>query len=132
MKILLLLSLFAAAALAAKAPNFVVIYIDDLGWAQTSVEMIEVNGDCRVFEMLGMGKIKERILTNDAKEMKLQYSAVETRTPINHHLATMQIFKLDKNKCTLFWTTEIEPEIFADAIHKGMLISIDGIKKVIL
>ena len=44
----------------------------------------------------------------------------------------MQIFKLDKNKCTLFWTTEIEPEIFADAIHKGMLISIDGIKKVIL
>ena len=132
MKILLLLSLFAAAALAAKAPNFVVIYIDDLGWAQTSVEMIEVNGDCRVFEMLGMGKITERILTNDAKEMKLQYSAVETRTPINHHLATMQIFKLDKNKCTLFWTTEIEPEIFADAIHKGMLISIDGIKKVIL
>ena len=97
-----------------------------------SVEMIEVNGDCRVFEMLGMGKIKERILTNDDKEMKLQYSAVETRTPINHHLATMQIFKLDKDKCTLFWTTEIEPEIFADAIHKGMLISIDGIKKVIL
>ena len=132
MKILLLLSLFAAAALAAKAPNFVVIYIDDLGWAQTSVEMIEVSGDCRVFEMLGMGKIKERILTNDDKEMKLQYSAVETRTPINHHLATMQIFKLDKDKCTLFWTTEIEPEIFADAIHKGMLISIDGIKKVIL
>ena len=47
MKILLLLSLFVAAALAAKAPNFVVIYIDDLGWAQTSVEMIEGNPETR-------------------------------------------------------------------------------------
>ena len=27
--------------------------------------------------------------------------------------------------------TEIDPEIFADAIHQGMLISIEGIKKVL-
>ena len=47
MKVLLLLALFATAALAAKAPNFVVIYIDDLGWAQTSVEMIEGNPETR-------------------------------------------------------------------------------------
>ena len=97
-----------------------------------SVSEIKIEGDCRLFEMDGMGVVKEKILKNDSDNKLLQYSAVETRTPINHHLATMQIFKLDKNKCTLFWTTEIEPEIFADAIHKGMLISIEGIKKVIL
>ena len=46
-KVILLLTLFAATTLAAKAPNFVVIYIDDLGWAQTSVEMIEGDPETR-------------------------------------------------------------------------------------
>ena len=47
MKVILLLTLFAATTLAAKAPNFVLIYIDDLGWAQTSVEMIEGDPETR-------------------------------------------------------------------------------------
>ena len=42
-----LLTLFFVTTLAAKAPNFVLIYIDDLGWAQTSVEMIEGNPETR-------------------------------------------------------------------------------------
>ena len=63
--------------------------------------------------------------------MMLQYSATETRTPIDHHLATMHVTEIDKNSCTLTWTTEIEPEIFGDAVHQGMLVSIDGIKEVI-
>ena len=46
-KVILLLTLFAATTLAAKAPNFVLIYIDDLGWAQTSVEMIEGDPETR-------------------------------------------------------------------------------------
>jgi hypothetical protein len=89
-----------------------------------------LEGDCRVFEMEGMGKVKEQILLLDNDMMKLQYSAIETRTPIDHHLATMQISQIDTENCKLLWTTEIEPEIFADAIHQGMLISIDGIKKI--
>jgi hypothetical protein len=88
-----------------------------------------LEGDCRVFEMEGMGKVKEQILLLDKDMMKLQYSAIETRTPIDHHLATMQISQIDTENCKLLWTTEIEPEIFADAIHHGMLISIDGLKK---
>jgi hypothetical protein len=43
----------------------------------------------------------------------------------------MQITSVSEETCKLDWTTEIDPEIFADAIHQGMLISIDGIKKVI-
>jgi hypothetical protein len=81
--------------------------------------------------MEGMGTVKEKILLLDNENMKLQYSAVETRTPIQHHLATMQITSVSEETCKLDWTTEIDPEIFADAIHQGMLISIDGIKKVI-
>lgn len=96
-----------------------------------SVEKINLEGDCRVFEMDGMGTVKEKILLNDDNEMKLQYSAVETRTPINHHLATMQITAVDEKTCSFLWTTEIDPEVFADAVHHGMKISIDGIKKVI-
>ena len=99
-------------------------------WVPT-IEKITLDGDCRVFEMEGMGSVKEKILLLDNENMKLQYSAVETRTPLQHHLATMQIIRVSEETCQLNWTTEIDPEIFADAIHQGMLISIDGIKKVI-
>ena len=99
-------------------------------WVPT-IEKITLEGDCRVFEMEGMGSVKEKILLLDNENMKLQYSAVETRTPLQHHLATMQIASASEETCQLNWTTEIDPEIFADAIHQGMLISIDGIKKVI-
>ncbi len=43
----LILSLSAASFSAAKAPNFVLIYVDDLGWAETSVEMIQGRPDTR-------------------------------------------------------------------------------------
>jgi hypothetical protein len=78
-----------------------------------------------------MGTVKERILLLDNESMRLQYSAVETRTPLKHHLATMHITELNNETCQLEWTTEIDPEIFADAIHQGMLISIEGILKVV-
>ena len=99
-------------------------------WIDT-IDSIEMEGDCRVFEMAGMGKIKERIIKLDNGSMELQYSAVETSTPINHHLATIKIYEVADNACTLDWITEIDPEIFADAIHQGMLISISGLRKVL-
>ena len=96
-----------------------------------SVNSIKIEGDCRAFDMDGMGKVKERILLNDSSNMTLEYSAIETRTPINHHLAKMQVTYIDDNSCSLVWVTEIDPEIFADAVRQGMLISIEGLKKVI-
>ena len=50
---------------------------------------------------------------------------------LTSHLATMQVTEIDDFSCQLDWTTEIDPEIFAEAIHQGMLISIEGIKKTI-
>ena len=69
-------------------------------WIDT-VDNIEMEGDCRVFEMSGMGKIKERIIKLDNESMELQYSAVETMAPINHHLATINISEVTDNKCLL-------------------------------
>lgn len=96
-----------------------------------SVEKISLEGVSRVFEMEGIGKVKENILSIDNENMKLQYSAVETPNPIDHHKATMHVIKLDRDRCELKWTTEIEPEIFSDAVHHGMIISMKGLEEVV-
>ncbi|MDB4242552.1 SRPBCC family protein [Gammaproteobacteria bacterium] len=107
--------------------------LSDVGrcdWVPT-IEKITLDGDCRVFEMAGMGTITEKILLKDDENMILQYSAIDTPAPIEHHLATMKIIPDGDFACFLEWTTEIEPEIFADSIHQGMLVSIEGIEKVL-
>ena len=109
------------------------LILSDVGrcdWVPT-IDKITLEGDFRHFEMTGMGQITEKILKQDDVSMTLQYSAIKTPAPIEHHLATMQIASLNEQECMLSWTTEISPDIFADGIHQGMLISIDGIKKVI-
>jgi hypothetical protein len=107
--------------------------LSDVGrcdWVPT-IQKISLEGDCRYFDMAGMGQITEKILQCDHGNMILQYSAIETPAPIEHHLATMEISPISNQECLLRWTTEISPEIFSEGIHQGMLISIDGIKKVI-
>ena len=107
--------------------------LSDVGrcdWVPT-IEKIILDGDYRLFEMAGMGTITEKILLKDNEQMILQYSAIETPSPIEHHLATMKIIPDGESACSLEWTTEITPEIFADSIHQGMLVSIEGIKKVL-
>ena len=98
-------------------------------WVPT-VDAITLEGDCRIFQMEGIGSVKERILLLDNELMKLQYSAIESKMPIEH-LATMQISEINATSCKLEWSTEIDPEMFAEAIHQGMLVSIEGIKAVI-
>ena len=107
--------------------------LSDVGrcdWVPT-INKITLDGDCRHFEMAGMGQITEKILKQDHANMTLQYSPIKTPAPIEHHLATMQILSLNDGECLLKWTTEISPDIFADGIHQGMLVSIEGIKSVI-
>ena len=106
--------------------------LSDVGrcdWVPT-IKKITLDGDCRLFEMEGMGTITEKILLKDDEKMILQYSAIETPAPIEHHLATMKIIPNGDSSCFLEWTTAIAPEIFAESIHQGMLVSIEGIKKI--
>ena len=99
-------------------------------WLPT-VNHVEIEGDCRVFEMEGMGKIKEKIIEINHENKILKYSAIETRTPIDHHLACMQLNAINDSSTELVWSSEIEPEIFAEAIRQGMLVSAEGLKKVL-
>jgi len=99
-------------------------------WLPT-VNHVELEGDCRVFEMEGMGKIKEKIIEINHENKILKYSAIETRTPIDHHLACMQLNPINDTSTELYWSTEIEPEIFAEAIRQGMLVSAEGLKQVL-
>jgi hypothetical protein len=94
-----------------------------------TVEEISLEGDVRSFSMEGMGELKEKILKIDHDNKIFQYSAIKTPAPIEHHLATIQISPLDNDSCEFSWTTEIEPEIFAEGIHQGMLISLKELKK---
>tara|TARA_B100000989_G_scaffold221163_1_gene168915 strand:- start:92 stop:478 length:387 start_codon:yes stop_codon:yes gene_type:complete len=100
----------------------------DSSWVPT-VEEISLEGDVRSFSMEGMGELKEKILKIDQDNKIFQYSAIQTPAPIEHHLATIQIFPLENDNCEFSWTTEIEPEIFAEGIHQGMLISLKELKK---
>ena len=43
----------------------------------------------------------------------------------------MRVSKVDEEHCQLEWTTEIDPAAFADGVLHGMLISIDGVKKLL-
>jgi len=43
----------------------------------------------------------------------------------------MQLIVKSNDACELMWSTEIDPEIFSEAIKQGMLISIEGLKKVL-
>ena len=47
MKILLTLLLLCSVSFAADKPNFIVVYVDDLGWTDTSLEMIKGNKDSK-------------------------------------------------------------------------------------
>jgi len=114
----------------AKAVWDIISNISRSDWLPT-VEKITIVDDCRVFQMDGMGSIKEKILECNHETMTLKYSAIETRTPIKHHLAIMQLIVKSNDACELMWSTEIDPEIFSEAIKQGMLISIEGLKKVL-
>ena len=81
--------------------------ISDLDWLPT-VNKINIIDDCRVFEMDGMGSIKEKILECNHETMTLSIQ-LESRTPIiiGCHALTGK----GNDICELEWTTESDPGI---------------------
>tara|TARA_B110000438_G_scaffold2731_1_gene2824 strand:- start:178 stop:564 length:387 start_codon:yes stop_codon:yes gene_type:complete len=94
------------------------------------VSKITLENDTRIFEMEGMGDLVERIINCDNSSYELTYSAIKTAIPIDHHLAKIKLSQV-KNKTVFNWSTEIEPEIFADAIQNGMQESLEGLQRVL-
>jgi hypothetical protein len=77
-----------------------------------------------------MGDLEERIISCNDLSYELKYSAIKTSVPIKHHLAVIRLTKVG-DKTVFNWSTEIEPEIFADAIQAGMKESLKGLQQVL-
>ena len=95
-----------------------------------AVDSIELDGDVRKFTMAGIGEVHERILLVDEVAHRFQYSAIKTPSMVQHHLATMELSG-EGDSCRLVWTSEIEPDEFADAIRQGMDVSLKGLEAVL-
>ena len=59
-------------------------------WVPAVDNISEADG-IRSFSMEGIGEIQEKILKNDAENYCLQYSAIKTPNPLEHHLATIKL-----------------------------------------
>ena len=115
------------------SPKLIWEIISDLSrsdWVP-GVESITLEDNVRTFKMQGMGRLVEKILKCDHDALELEYSAVETLAPINHHLAKIKLVSNENESTDFIWTTEIDPEEFADAIHQGMVSSLDQLELVL-
>ena len=95
------------------------------------VESMMLEDNIRTFKMKGMGRLVEKVLKCDHDALELEYSAIETLAPINHHLAKIKLVSNENESTDFIWTTEIDPEEFADAILQGMVSSLDQLELVL-
>ena len=115
------------------SPQMIWNIISDLSrsdWVP-GVESITLEDNVRTFKMKGMGRLVEKILKCDHDALELEYSAIETLAPINHHLAKIRLEAKENESTDFIWTTEIDPEEFADAILQGMVSSLDQLELVL-
>ena len=115
------------------SPKMIWKIISDLSrsdWVP-GVESITLEDNVRTFKMQGMGRLVEKILKCDHDALELEYSAIETLAPINHHLAKIKLVSNKDGATEFIWTTEIDPEEFADAILQGMVSSLDQLELVL-
>ncbi len=115
------------------SPQMIWNIISDLSrsdWVP-GVESITLEDNVRTFKMKGMGRLVEKIVKCDHDAFELEYSAIETLAPINHHLAKIKLVSNENESTNFIWTTEIDPEEFADAILQGMVSSLDQLELVL-
>ena len=115
------------------SPQMIWNIISDLSrsdWVP-GVEGITLEDNVRTFKMKGMGRLVEKIVKCDHDVYELEYSAIETLAPINHHLAKIKLVSNENESTNFIWTTEIDPEEFADAILQGMVSSLDQLELVL-
>ena len=115
------------------SPQMIWNIISDLSrsdWVP-GVESITLEDNVRTFKMQGMGRLVEKIIKCDHDALELEYSAIETLAPINHHLAKIRLVSNENESTDFIWTTEIDPEEFADAIHQGMVSSLEQLELVL-
>ena len=123
------LSIEAALPVSAEAVWEVIGNVTRCDWVPAVDAITEDNG-VRSFTMAGIGEVQEKIIRLDHDNYTLQYSAIKTPSPLEHHLATIKLSP-EAEQCRFCWTTEIAPDQFAPAIEQGMAVSFEGLKKVL-
>jgi hypothetical protein len=76
-----------------------------------AVDLITQEDGVRSFTMEGIGEVQEKILTLDNENHCLQYSAIKTPTPLEHHLATIKLSASEKG-CHFSWLRKLHPISF--------------------
>ena len=92
------------------SPQMIWNIISDLSrsdWVP-GVESITLEDNVRTFKMQGMGRLVEKIVKCDHDALELQYSAIETLAPINHHLAKIKLVSNENESTDFIWTTVID------------------------
>ena len=100
---------------------------DRIDWVPGVTECL-FDGEVRRLKMPGAGQIAERILLNDDKIMRLEYSCFESNPPLDHHLAIIQIESIDSSRCNLHWKTEVKPTEVEPYIRQSMRACIERLQ----
>lgn len=91
---------------------------DRVDWVP-GVEQCTFDGEVRSLELPGAGAIKERILSRDHANKKIEYSCFESPGTMTSHYASMEIVEQDHG-CTLLWQARIEPEELEPFVKSSM------------
>ena len=83
------------------------------------IESCQFDGKIRAFTLPGAGALKEKILQLDHELRRIEYSCIESTTPFEAHLASMQVIETQTG-CQLIWKTQVQPEKFEPFIRQSM------------
>jgi len=92
---------------------------DRIDWVPGVTECV-FDGEVRRLGMPGAGQIAEKILLHSNESIRLEYSCIESSPPLEHHLATIQLSSIDKDRCMMNWGTEVTPIEVEPYIIKSM------------
>jgi uncharacterized protein YndB with AHSA1/START domain len=76
-----------------------------------------IEGDVRILTMRDGNVVRELIVDIDDEKRRLAYAVIETRMPLLHHHATLQVFAEGESRSRLAWTTDALPHTLAAEIR---------------
>lgn len=104
--------------------------VSDTGDIAAWIPMIassRMEGDNRIAELEGGGRIVERILRNDDTTRTVEYDIAESPLPLDSYLATL-VVEEDGDGAAVTWTMRLEPDNLADLMAPMNRGGLDALK----
>ena len=102
---------------------------DRVDWVP-GAELTSFDGEVRRFALPGAGQLAERILCVDNSEHRIEYTVIESDSPLQKHVAAIKLQSVG-NGTRLIWTTEVEPVAVEKFIKASMQTSITAIQQIL-